>query len=199
MHTIQRQLHTDHYHLQRLLNCLSHEIDCYDFDSKRVPDLDIILSALDYVRTYPDKWHHPSEDIIFNKLLQKEVKESKLIKQLQNEHERIVLETKEINELFNSVADDCIVSAVELLSSARKYIAMQKKHLNKENEFVYPLMETEFTEQDWREIEKEVKIQSDPLFNNRSKKEYDQLYRYILDLEKGKMPELLNYYPEWVI
>ncbi|MCP5245383.1 MAG: hemerythrin domain-containing protein [Burkholderiales bacterium] len=186
MHTIQRQLHTDHYHLQRLLNCLSHEIDCYDFDSKRVPDLDIILSALDYVRTYPDKWHHPSEDVIFNRLLNKEVKESKLIKQLQDEHEKIVLETKEINELFNSVADDCIVSAVELLSSARKYIALQKKHLNKENEFVYPLMDTEFSEQDWREIEKEVKIQSDPLFNNRSKKEYDQLYRYIIDLEKEK-------------
>jgi len=186
MHKIQRQLHTDHYHLQRLLNCLSHEIDCYDFDSKRSPDLDIILSALDYVRTYPDKLHHPSEDIIFKKLLKKKVKESKLIKQLQNEHEEIIQETKKINELFNCVAEDCIVSADELLTGARKYIALQKQHLDKENEFVYPLMDTGFSEKDWREIEKEVKVQSDPLFNSRSKKEYDQLYRYIIDLEKEK-------------
>ena len=78
MHKIQRQLHTDHHHLHKLLNCLSHEIGCYDFDSKRAPDLAIILSALDYVRTYPDKWHHPSEDIIFNRLLKKKVKERKM-------------------------------------------------------------------------------------------------------------------------
>ncbi|MCB1986608.1 MAG: hemerythrin domain-containing protein [Burkholderiales bacterium] len=186
MHKIQRQLHTDHHHLHKLLNCLSHEIGCYDFDSKRAPDLAIILSALDYVRTYPDKWHHPSEDIIFNRLLKKKVKESKLIKQLQIEHEKIILETKKINELFNSVAEDCIVSADELLTGARQYIALQKQHLDKENEFVYPLMDTEFSEKEWHEIENEVKMQDDPLFNNRSKKEYDQLYRYILDLEKEK-------------
>ena len=186
MHKIQHQLHTDHYHLQRLLNCLSHEIGCYDFDSKQVPDLDIILSALDYLRTYPDKWHHPSEDIIFNRLLNRKVKVSKLIKQLQIEHEKIILETKKINELFNSVADDCIVSADELLTGAKKFIELQKQHLNKENEFIYPLMNTEFSEKDWREIEKEIKLQDDPLFSNRSKKEFDQLYRYILDMEESR-------------
>lgn len=186
MHKIQRQLHTDHYHLQRLLNCLSHEIDCYDFDSKQVPDLDIILSALDYLGTYPDKWHHPSEDIIFNRLLNRKVKASKLIKQLQVEHEKIALETKKINELFNSVADDCIVSADELLTGAKKFIELQKQHLNKENELIYPLMDTEFSEKEWREIEKEIKLQDDPLFSNRSKKEFDQLYRHILDMEESR-------------
>ena len=73
MHTVQRQLHTDHFHLQRLLNCLSHEIKCYEYDSLEHVDLTVILSALDYVHDYPDKWHHPAEDVIFSKLQQKDV------------------------------------------------------------------------------------------------------------------------------
>ncbi len=186
MHKIQRQLYTDHYHLQRLLSCLSYEIGCYDYDSKRSADLDIILSALDYIQTYPDKWHHPTEDIIFDRLLEKDVQESDLIEQLKDEHQQIMQETKKICELFNSVAEDCIVSAEELLTGARHFITLQRQHLEKENEFIYPLMDTVFSEKEWNEIEKEIKLQSDPLFNNPSKKEYDHLYRYILDLEKEK-------------
>ena len=44
MHKLQRKLQTDHLHLLRLLKCLSHEIDCYDFDSQRSADLAVILS-----------------------------------------------------------------------------------------------------------------------------------------------------------
>lgn len=186
MHKIQRQLHKDHFHLQRLLHCLSHEIDCYSFDSKRAPDLDVILSALDYVRIYPDKWHHPAEDVIFEKLIQKKVKESELIKELQNEHQQIIQETNRVLELFNNVAEDCIVTADELLTAARHFITLQIQHLEKENEHVYPLMDSSFSEKDWREIEKEVILQSDPLFGSTSKKEYDHLYRYIITLEKSK-------------
>ncbi len=186
MHKIQRQLHTDHYHLQRLLNCFSQEIDCYDFDSKRNADLAVILSALDYVHIYPDKWHHPAEDVIFDLLLKKKVKESQLIEELKEEHQKIVQETNKIFELFNSVAEDCVISADELLTSARDYIEFEKQHLEKENESIYPLMDSAFTEKDWREIEKKVKMQSDPLFDYPSKKEYDHLYSYILELEKDK-------------
>jgi len=186
MHKIQRQLHTDHFHLQRLLNCFSQEIDCYGFDSKREADLDVILSALNYVHIYPDKWHHPAEDAIFDKLIRKKVKESELIKELQNEHQQIINETNTVLELFNNVAEDCIVTADELLNAARHFITLQKQHLEKENEHVYPLMDTSFSEKDWLEIEKEVVLQSDPLFGNTSRKEYDHLYRYIMALEKDK-------------
>ena len=54
MHKIHHRLNTDHYHMQRLLDCFVFEIDCYDFDSKRSADLDIILSTLDYIQTYPE-------------------------------------------------------------------------------------------------------------------------------------------------
>ncbi|MDH5480037.1 MAG: hemerythrin domain-containing protein [Nitrosomonas sp.] len=183
MHKIQRQLHVDHHHLQRLLNCLTTEIDCYDFDSKRAADLAVILSALDYVDTYPDKWHHPSEDIIFDRLLEKDVKESKLIEQLKQEHKEIILETGKIHQLFDMVANDCIVPADELLGGARHFITLQRKHLEKENEFVYPLMDVLFDAEEWKAIESEIKIQDDPLFKKQSKKEFEHLYQYILDLE----------------
>lgn len=186
MHKLQRQLQTDHFHLQRLLNYLSHEINCYDFDSERTADLTVILSALDYVNVYPDKWHHPAEDIIFGRLIRKKVKESNLIQVLKDEHQAIAQETHKIHELFKSVAGDCIVPANELLATTRHFISLQRQHIEKESERIYPLMDTALSDEDWRAIEKEITLQSDPLFDAASKKEYDHLYRYILDLEKSK-------------
>ncbi len=186
MNKIQRQLHTDHYHLQRLLNCLSQEIDCYDHDGQQEADLAVILSALDYVHDYPDKWHHPTEDVIFNKLQEKDVEESNLIEQLKAEHQEIIQATNNIYDLFNMVAKDCIVPANQLLESARHYIDLQKRHIEKENECVYPLMNRLFTDQEWSTIAKEIKFQTDPVFANQSKKEYEDLYHYIFDLETHK-------------
>ncbi len=185
MHPIQHQLYTDHHHIQLVLNCLSKEIDCYDFNSHRSPDMAIILSALDYIRVYPNKWHQPAEDVIFDLLLKKNVKESNLIEQLKQEHKKIILETDKITQLFNTVASDCIVPANELLGSVRYFIKLQLVHLEKKNESIYPLMD-HFTAKEWKEIESKVKIQNDPLFNKPSKIEYEHLYQYIMNLEHEK-------------
>ena len=186
MHKIHHRLNTDHYHMQQLLDCFNHEIDCYGFDSKRSADLDIILNTLDYIQTYPEKWHHPTEDIIYNKLLKKQIKESTLIEQLQHEHQEIYQTTENIKEMFDNVVEDCIISADKLLTYSRNYIQLQRQHLDKENEYIYPLMDTVFSEDEWHEIENEVKSQNESSFNTPSKKEYFHLYRYILDVEKSK-------------
>lgn len=189
MHPIQRQLHSDHRHLQLVLNCLNKEIDCFDFDSQQDPDMEVILNALDYIREYPDKWHHPAEDIIFNQLLAKKVRESKLIEKLKEEHDKITLETEKINQLFREAAGDCIIPAEELIDCARQYISLQRLHMEKENEFIYPLMDALFSPKEWQQIEKKIELQNDPLFNKPSKREFTQLCHHILELEKEKEKE----------
>ena len=189
MHPIQRQLHNDHHHLQLVLNCFSKEIDCFDFNAQQDPDMEVILNALDYVREYPDKWHHPAEDVIFNQLLAKKIKEGKLIKKLEEEHNKISQETEKVNQLFRAAAEDCIVPASDLVESARRYITLQRTHLEQENEIIYPLMDKLFGPDDWKEIEKKIEIQNDPLFNKPSKREFTQLYNHILELEKEREKE----------
>ena len=58
--------------------------------------------------------------------------------------------------------------------------------MKSENEYIYPLIDQKITDQDWAEIAKETSPSDDPLFNEQSKSKYDQLYRYILDLENEK-------------
>jgi hemerythrin-like domain-containing protein len=79
-----------------------------------------------------------------------------------------------------------VVSANELLTSARHFIMLQKQHIEKESEYVYPVMDAAFSDEDWNAIEEEIILQNDPLFDESSKKEYDHLYRFIVDLEKSK-------------
>ncbi len=188
MHSLQHQLNTDHHHLQRLLNCLSEEIDCFDYDSKRSADLTIILNALEYISVYHDKWHHPLEDVIFARLLKKDIKQNEidLIHQLEKEHKSISGETDKITHLFKMASRDCIIQINELIKSARFFILAQQAHMKNENEYIYPLIDQKITDQDWAEIEKETTPSDDPLFNEQSRSKFDQLYQFILDLENEK-------------
>lgn len=188
MHTLQRQLNSDHHHLQRLLNCLSEEIDCFDYDSERSADLTIILSALEYINAYPDTWHHPLEDAIFNRLLKKDItpEEAHLLHQLKKEHKHIIQETGEITQSFKMASKDCIVKINELLNDVRGFIATQQAHMKNENEHVYPLIDQKITAQEWEEIEKETTPSDDPLFNQQGRSEFEQLYQYILAMENEK-------------
>lgn len=190
MHPIQRQLYNDHHHLQLVLSCFSKEIDRFDFNAQQDPDMEVILNALSYVQEYPDKWHHPAEDIIFSHLLAKKVKESKLIKKLEEEHNKISQETEKVNQLCRAAAEDCIVPTSDLVESAQRYITLQRTHMEQENEIIYPLMDKLFNADDWKEIEKKIEIQKDPLFNEPSKREFTQLYNHILELEKEREKEV---------
>jgi len=65
-----RRLRQDHANLQKLLFILERQIGA--FDRREGPDWDIIEGAIDYLLTYPDLRHHPTEDRILRRLQAKD-------------------------------------------------------------------------------------------------------------------------------
>lgn len=185
MHPTHSQLCADHFNFLRLLRCLEAEIACYEAGNTSDGRLPVILDILDYVQHYPEKWHHPLEDVVFELLLIKQVENSDHIWGIKSEHKALEELTRRAVELFTAVANDAVVSRDELLGVAREFIQRQLDHINRENRLIYPLLGRYISPREWDEITKKVEARHDPLFTKSVREEYRNLYHTIVQSERG--------------
>ena len=59
-------LRQEHRSLARLLKVLEHQLAV--FDRGESPDYEVFIGVLDYCQTYSDRYHHPKEDLVFERL-----------------------------------------------------------------------------------------------------------------------------------
>lgn len=185
MHPIEKQLHQDHYHISRLLRCLQRNLDTYETQNAWAEHLSLILESLDYIKVYPERWHHPVEDKIFAYIAKNYPQHAQLVAALHAEHKGLEALTKELNAMFEAIANDTVVSRDELSSLTRDFLQRQITHIDRENEMVYPLLSNCLNADDWAVLEVEIDEAHDPLFGNSLKKEYRELHNYVMhaDLE----------------
>ncbi len=59
-------LHEDHANLAKLLDALERQLAL--FDQGGTPDYDIVQGVIDYCLNFPDRYHHPKEDLVLERL-----------------------------------------------------------------------------------------------------------------------------------
>ena len=59
-----------------------------------------------YMHEYPDTVHHPTEDIIFNRLLVRDPDSKKDIDWLRKDHERLAAQTAKITDLLDAAVTE---------------------------------------------------------------------------------------------
>ena len=80
-------LRQDHINMLRLLDALERQIETFAGD--RQPDFDIVSAIAEYVLGYPDRFHHPVEDLVLAELRQRDASAARPSDGLEGEHERI--------------------------------------------------------------------------------------------------------------
>ncbi len=185
MHPTQSQLNADHYNFLRLLRCLEAELTCYEADQAGKAKLSTILDIFDYVQVYPEKFHHPIEDLVFELLLVKQVEHSDELWGIKSEHKKLEQLTHNAAQLFTSIANDTVVPVADLVAASKIFIARQVDHINRENRLVYPLLDKNISDDEWDAITEKVRVGRDPLFNDAVKSEYKNLYKAIIQAERG--------------
>lgn len=185
MNTIISQLQLDHIHLGGLFACLRDQVNRSLRETEDTPpNLHLIIDIIDYVQVYPEKWHHPVEQAVYQKLLAcVDQKHNKVIHELVDEHELQSLATEAIRnrviESFKQTQQLTIKNAWLLL----QYAEGQLRHMKIEERKIFPLTKILLNNEDWRDI-------AQALESERSKKgvadavikeEYENLYNNIID------------------
>ena len=172
-------LDRDHANVAKLLELLESEILAIEVG--KTPDYPLLQDIMRYMTQYPDRFHHPKEDLIFAQVLKREPGARDDVEDLLAEHISIGLAGQEFNRLLCTSAVDSVDVREQLGTSGFAYIRALREHMLKEERKLFALAKVIFTKEDWQVIDEEVDAFEDPLFGAMIADEYQRLYRLISD------------------
>ena len=180
MTTIIEQIRDEHRNMAKLLDALERQVAVFSKGGK--PDYEVIVGAMDYFLDYPDRCHHPKEDLLARKILEGADTAGPLQK-LEAQHEELGILTRRFAQLVRRVLDEAELSRSELTRAATEFIASQRHHMEMEEEHFLPLAEAALTPQDLAALESELLAEADPLMDPDAEARYATLRDEILSWE----------------
>jgi hemerythrin-like domain-containing protein len=175
-----KRLLVEHDHILKTLNFLENQF--VDLCRDVAPEYTLMRSVIVYIQEYPEQAHHPLEDVIFSILLERK-NEIELVQELITDHTELEVITRGLRDTLESIKSG-IVSREELKKQLSTFLARQRQHLYIEEMRVYPLFQRVLTNKDWEHIKSIVPLLDDPVFGERTRSEYEILYREIEDKSK---------------
>ncbi|HXX06506.1 MAG TPA: hemerythrin domain-containing protein [Pseudolabrys sp.] len=172
----------EHRNIEKLLLVLEQELSV--FDHTESPDYEILQAIVEYFLEYPESYHHPKEDIIFEKLKLRDPTAVATVGNVEAEHQ---LETERLHRFAQAV--DAILAGREyprqnFHNVVREFIDHQRQHMHKEEEILYPATLKSLRAEDWAEIDARLTSRDDPLFGGARKKKFDALRQTVLRWEQ---------------
>ncbi len=172
-------LDRDHANIANLLEILESEMLAIEVG--KTPDYSLLQNIMCYMTQYPDRIHHPREDLIFVQLLKREPGARDDVDDLLEEHIAIGLAGQNFDKLLRTSDTDSVEVREQLGTAGFAYIRAQREHMLKEERKLYPLAMEVLTEEDWQIIDEELDAIEDPLFGAVIAEEYQRLYSLIID------------------
>jgi len=146
----------------------------------RIP---VLHAIVDYIVSYPDRWHHPKEETQLFRLLRLRSHDAEaLITELELEHCAGYRSIDELRAGLQALERGEAGSAEAFRGAALRYAEFEWGHLRKEEDLLFPLAEQHLLPEDWREVHQAFRENDNPLFGLKPRDEADRLYQRILDL-----------------
>jgi len=178
MASIIDSLRSDHSRMTKLLDALERQIGA--FDEGGTLDFEIADGVLHYCLTYPDRHHHPREDLVFDQLKIRAPGEAATIGDLTQEHEKLADLTRRFGETLSAVEQDIPMERHEFIDVANAFLKGYRHHIMMEEKHFFPMAQRYLTPEDWRAVTEQVQPASDPLFDSREDDRFNALFEDIV-------------------
>lgn len=169
--------HAEHRHFSRLLDLLERQVTAFHADDQ--PNFELMLDLVSYLRYFPDRYHHPREDVAFARMAERDPLIKPIVDQLSQEHRVIAAAGSELLEYLQQVVDDVVVERAKVEAAAATYLVYYRRHLALEDRDIVPRAEQLLTPQDWQAVVAAIPPRADPLFGEDFEERYRELRRQI--------------------
>jgi len=170
----------EHRALAAVIDAMRHVVNKIERTGKD-PDFRLLHAMLYYIREFPERRHHPSEDSsLFALLMQRTDEADKVIRELEAEHDQgeamlgmltVALSTWEAGR----------AGGVEGFSEAlTRFSEFYWQHMQKEESKVLPIAQRQLTDKDWAVVKDAFSAHADPLLGKERGDEFDELFSEIV-------------------
>ncbi len=142
----------EHRVIERMLGVVSSA--CDRIDAGKEVDRELFVGAADFFKNFADKCHHSKEEkLLFERMQARGVSgEVGPIAVMLREHQDGRAHVKKITELSGHKLTKKTME--ELTRASRSYVDLLSKHIQKEDNILYPLANQILTEEDQEELER---------------------------------------------
>ncbi len=176
-------LRSDHSRLTKLLDALERQLA--RFEEGEQVDFDILDGILYYCLSYPDLYHHPLEDLIFDRLRAREPEALGGLHDLREEHDQLAKVTRRFAAAIHTVRQDITVERESVRKVAQDFLGGYRRHIMMEEKHFFPAAQRSLKREDWDAIANQLKPMKDPLFEMGEDERFAALYKDIIEWDRA--------------
>lgn len=181
MNPLLQRLGQDHARLTQLLNLLEVMLD--RFHDGAEPDYDVIAEILEYMESYADEIHHPSEDLIFKRLIDNG-EQAHCLEVLSKQHDVLHDVTNDFRTAIEGILNEEVVRRDEVEVQGRDLVDVLRRHMVMEDTEAFPLALEKLSDEDWRALIEEAPNADDPIFGKPDPARFSGLYQLLVEQTK---------------
>lgn len=169
-------LRAEHRHIGAIMGLLTQQLNAVERGA--LVDPHVLYEIMDYMVMWPDRFHHPREDLIYDHAADLDRDAAIDMRELQREHEQMAKQGRQLLLAIEGWRTG-ETSGGDMVRLGRDYIRRSHEHMNTEEEEVFPLLIAVLGPADWRELAAEDSLHPspDPVFGRRVQREFRQLAR----------------------
>ena len=167
----------EHRNLEKLLIIMERQLNL--FHRGKQPNYGLMLDIVYYMTQYPDRFHHPKEDIALERVVKHESSAADLVEALHRQHDVIARSGEALQAQLDSVMTGVLLPRAQVEHPAREYIDYFRRHVQMEEWLVSPAAQRVLCGDDWMAIDGLIPEGSDPLFGGSLEDRYRILHRQI--------------------
>jgi hemerythrin-like domain-containing protein len=175
-------LRQEHRNIEKLLLILERELSVFARGDR--PDYEVIQAVIAYFVVYTDLYHHPPEDMIFEKLKVRDSIAAATIGDIAADHRVGAERLHRVAQAIESVLADRDLLRQAVNDITRDFIEHERRHIAMEERDFFPAAVRALQAHDWTEIASRLNDQKDPLFSEGVEHRFEGVRRYILQLER---------------
>lgn len=175
-------LQEEHRNIAKLLNVLEQELKV--FDRRERPDYEIFQAIIAYFQDFPDKCHHPKEDVVFQILKQRSPAVAGAVGDIEADHRLEAERLRRFAQMVEDILADQEIPRDSFHIAAEDFIDHQRRHMIKEDQLLFPAALDVLTPEDWAQIDARIDARKDPMFDGTVEARFQNLHNTILRWEK---------------
>ncbi len=177
MNPIMTRLVQDHSRLAQLLDLFDGLLD--RFHQGHEPDFELMCEMLDYMAVYADQIHHPTEDLIFRRALDKGSQKRDVFDVLMHQHDLVARLNKRFRQSLDAIVHEEVLLRDEVEAQGRELVKTLREHMTLEDQEAFPIALERLDEADWEAVEATAPSADDPVFGSPDPQRFRALFQYL--------------------
>jgi hemerythrin-like domain-containing protein len=154
---LMKALRAEHRHMGTIMKLFADQLRA--IEAGELVDTHVVYEIMNYMVTWPDRFHHPREDLIYARVAELSGAFADDVDTLQRDHDNTA---KSGRALLRDIERWRIgeLTGLVVVNNGRAYIEHIHEHMNVEEKLVFPRIEEVLTLQDWRELAEDDQLKA---------------------------------------